>query len=179
MGLSGRRFVLYWLKLQDKNSRTVKGGGWTLHRPHISHSQSQETSRLHMCRKGSLEVEGQSCQGMFYPQAFAVESIMAEMCEQTWEEPEIYQTQTVDQANHNDWTKETGKNCSIEVIHTTTRVWLSNSGTHPLSLPMCLSTCTVLFPPNKHLLHYFPSLWKFFSSKPEARALVTDHWSSG
>ena len=48
-----------------------------------------------MCRKGSLEAEGQSCQGMFYPQAFAVESIVAEMYEHTWDEPEISQIQTV------------------------------------------------------------------------------------
>ena len=98
------------------------------------------------------------------PTDLAVESIVAEMCEQTWEKPEIYQIWTVNQANQNDWTKETRKNCSIEVIHTTTRVWLSDSGTRPLSLPMCLSTCIVLFPPDKHLLHYFPSLWKFFTT---------------
>ena len=30
------------------------------------------------------------------------------------------------------------------------RVQLSNSETLPLSLPMCLSTSTVLFPPNKY-----------------------------
>ena len=56
------------------------------------------------------------------PTDLAVESIVAEMCEQTWEDPEIYQIRTVNQANQNDWTKETRKNCSIEVIHTTTRV---------------------------------------------------------
>ena len=29
---------------KKKNTRAIKGGGWTLHRPHISGSQSQETS---------------------------------------------------------------------------------------------------------------------------------------
>lgn len=41
---------------------------------------------------------------------------------------------------------------------------------------MCLSTQTVFFFLSINtLLHCFPSLWKFFSAKLEARALVTDH----
>ena len=31
-------------KLQEENSRTIKGGGWALPRLHISHARSQETS---------------------------------------------------------------------------------------------------------------------------------------
>ena len=41
---SNQRFILYGLKPQDKNSKTIKGGGWALPKPHISYSQSQETS---------------------------------------------------------------------------------------------------------------------------------------
>ena len=52
---------LWTEKLQDENSKTIKGGGWALPRPHISHSQSQETSlttHVHVW-KGSLEVKGE------------------------------------------------------------------------------------------------------------------------
>ena len=56
------------------------------------------------------------------------------------------------------------------------RVWLSNSGTRPLSLPLCLSTCSVLSPPNKYFACFttFP-LWKFFSSnqRPGPLSLTT------
>ena len=38
----GNSFPIDQTKLQDKSSRTVKGGGWALLRPHLS--QSQETS---------------------------------------------------------------------------------------------------------------------------------------
>ena len=88
----------------------------------------------------------------------------------------IYRMWIVTQANQHGWTKETGKKCSTGVIHTTTRVWLSNSGTRPLSLPLCLSTCSVLSPPNKYFTCFttFP-LWKFFSSnqRPGPLSLTT------
>lgn len=38
--------------------RTVKREGWALARPHISHSQNQETSPTIHAQKGSLEVKG-------------------------------------------------------------------------------------------------------------------------
>ena len=47
--------------------------------------------------------------------------------------------QTQNQANRNDWPKETWKQCPIKVSQTTTRVLLS------LSLPVCLSAHTGLF----------------------------------
>ena len=47
-----------------------------------------------------------------YPQAFAVESILAKrgIRVHTLEDPEIYQTWTVNQAIQKDWPKGTGKN---------------------------------------------------------------------
>ena len=58
----------------------------------------------------------------------------------SWEEPEIHQIQTLNQANQNDWPKETRKKCPI----------LSDSSYHEgatlsLSPAMCLSTHTVSF----------------------------------
>ena len=47
------------------------------------------------------------------------------MCTHTWENLEIYQIQTLNQANQNDWSKETQKKCPIKVIQTATRAWLS------------------------------------------------------
>ena len=51
----------------------------------------------------------------------------------TSQDPEIYQTQILDQENENDWPKETQKKCPIKVTQTTTRVWLSliHPGVHP------------------------------------------------
>ena len=53
-----------------------------------------------------------------------------------------------------------------------------------LSLPLCLSTCTILFfPPNKYLIffffYYFLSSWEFFSIKLKGQGLVTDYWCGG
>ena len=56
----------------------------------------------------------------------------------TWENPEVYQIRTLKQANQNDWPKETWKKCPIKVLQTAMRARLS------LSLPVCLSTRTVL-----------------------------------
>ena len=44
---------------------------------------------------------------------------------------------------------------------------------------VCIYTYCTLFPPNKHLFHYFLSLWEFFSAKPKSQGYVTDHWYSG
>ena len=48
---------------------------------------------------------------------------------------------TLNQANQNDWPKETWKKCPRKVIQTTTRVRLSDSVS--LSLSMCLHICTL------------------------------------
>ena len=45
----------------------------------------------------------------------------------TWEDPEIYQIWTVNQANQNDWPKETQKKYYIKIIQTATMTRLSNT----------------------------------------------------
>ena len=45
----------------------------------------------------------------------------------TWEDPERYQTWAVNQANQNDWPKETRKKCPMRVIQTATRPGLGDS----------------------------------------------------
>ena len=50
-----------------------------------------------------------------------------EMCVHTREDPEISQIWAVNQANQNDWPRETWKKCPIKVIQAATRVPLSNS----------------------------------------------------
>ena len=49
------------------------------------------------------------------------------MCVHTWADPEIYQIRTLNQANQNDWPKETQKKCPIKVVQTATRAPLSDS----------------------------------------------------
>ena len=50
----------------------------------------------------------------------------SEMCEHTWEDPEIYQIWIVNQADLNDWPKEIQKKCLIKVIQTAKMVQLSD-----------------------------------------------------
>ena len=97
----------------------------------------------------------------------------------TWEDPEIYQIWTVNQANQNDWSKETWKKYPIRVIQTATRVRLSDS------LPIWVLLCDC-----PHVL-YFSLLNKCFTcsiafhlcgnsflQSQRIRAYITDHWSS-
>ena len=68
----------------------------------------------------------------------------------TWEDPEIYQIRTPNQAKQDDWSKESQEKCPIKVIQTTTRARLS------LSEPAYVSihTYCTLFPPNKHFTRF-------------------------
>ena len=72
----------------------------------------------------------------------------------TWEDPEIYQIWTVNQANQNYWSKEIWKKCPIKIIQTVTRVQLSNSE----STRVFIHTYCTLFPVNK----YFTGFTTFF-----------------
>ena len=85
----------------------------------------------------------------------------------TWENPEIYQIETVNQANQDDWPKETWKKCPIKVIQTAMRLQLGDSVPESTRV----SIHTVLF----FLLHFVRILF----CKAEGQGLVTDHWSSG
>ena len=46
-----------WIKAPGENNRTIKRGGGTLPRPHISHSRSQKTSLTKHAQKGSLKFQ--------------------------------------------------------------------------------------------------------------------------
>ena len=48
-----------WTEIPKENNRTISGGGWSLPRPQISYSQSQQTSPTRPAQKGSLEVQGE------------------------------------------------------------------------------------------------------------------------
>ena len=74
-----------------------------------------------------------------YPQASSLEFILAKSCVYMWEDAEIYQIQTQNQAKQDDWPKETWKKMPHKMIQTASKARLS------LSLPMCLSSRTVLF----------------------------------
>ena len=86
-----------------------------------------------------------------------------------WENPEIYQIRTLNQANQNDWPKETQKKCPHK----------SDSNYHEgatlsLSPPTCLPTHTVLFfPPNKHFTCFttFRLCGNSSSAKPKSQGL--------
>ena len=86
-----------------------------------------------------------------------------EMHAHTWKDPEIYQIWIVNQANQKNWPKDNQKKCPIKVIQIATRVRLRDSPSE--SACVSIHTYCTLFPLNKHLLHYFPSLWKLFSAK--------------
>ena len=90
-----------------------------------------------------------------------------EISAHTWEEPEIYQIQTQNQANLSDWPEETLRKYPIKMNQTTVRAELS------FWVNPCLSTHTVLFPLNKdYFFHYFPFFsWNSFLQSQTARAL--------
>ena len=44
-------------KMKMETSRTIKGEGWALPRPHIPHSQSPETFLITHAQRSSLEVK--------------------------------------------------------------------------------------------------------------------------
>ena len=70
----------------------------------------------------------------------------------TWENPEIYQIETVNQANQDDWPKETWKKCPIKVIQTATRLQLGDSvpestrvSIHTVLFFLLINTCFTTF----------------------------------
>ena len=81
----------------------------------------------------------------------------------TWEDSQINQILTQNQAEQDNWLNETQKNCPMKVIQTAMPVGLS------LSPSMCLSMGTLFFFLLKNtLFHYFLSLWEFFSATPKS-----------
>ena len=80
-GKSNWGFIPCGLKLQDKNNRTIKRGGWALFRPHISFLEVRRPPPPHRHRKSPRRAKGEElCQEIFYPDTFSVESILAKRC---------------------------------------------------------------------------------------------------
>ena len=101
------------------------------------------------------------------------------MCAHTWEDPEIYQTQTVNQANQNDWPKENRKKTPhISDLN------CHEDATQGLSLWVCLCVYPRI-PYSFLLIKHFTCFTTFhlrgssFLQSRRARALVSDHWPSG
>ena len=116
---------------------------------------------------------------MLYLHASLVESVLAQRCQCTHEDPAIYLMWTVNQANRNDWPKDTRKKCPIKIIQpdlqALLRAWPSESAWKPIH-----TYCT-LFPLNKYLTGFttFRLHGKSFLQSLRARALVTVRWSRG
>ena len=89
-----------WTEIPKENNRTISGGGWSLPRPQISHSQSQEISLTRPAQKGSLEVWGEWCQEILYPHVPLVGSILDKRC--LTKHGRRYQIWTLNQSNQND-----------------------------------------------------------------------------
>ena len=95
------------------------------------------------------------------------------ICVHTKEGVEIYQICTVNQANKNDWPKETWKKCPIKVIQTAMRVKLRDfpSESACVSIP-----CTILFPLKYtlcSLIFIFLEMIFYKAEKPGPLSLTT------
>ena len=116
---------------------------------------------------------------MLYPYASLVESILAQRCQCTHEDPEIHLMWTVNQANWSDWPKDTQKKCPIKIIQSDLQAqlgaWPSESAWEPIH-----KYCTI-FPLNKYLTGFttFCLHGKSFLQSLRARTLVTVRWSRG
>ena len=101
-----------WSFSIDPNSkiRATKGGGWTLHRPHISHSGSQDTFLKH-AQKRLLGVQRGIMSRAILPRCLLVGSILAKGCICTHGRVLRKLNMELNQANHNGCTKENWKKC--------------------------------------------------------------------
>ena len=68
----------------------------------------------------------------------------------TWEEPEIYYLRTVNQANRNDWPKETQKTRLIKVMQTAQ----GRDSLLSLSASVSIHMYCTLFPSGKHFTYF-------------------------
>ena len=76
---AGGRFGHSLLTTISKIRRATKAGGWTLHRPHISHSGSQDTFLKH-AQKRILRVQRGIMSRDILPRCLLVGSILAKGC---------------------------------------------------------------------------------------------------
>ena len=122
-------------------------------------SQSQETLPGRICTKEAPL--------LFYPDAFSVEFILAKMRAHTGRSWDIQNMDCEPRQVKMSSQRKSGRNAPHK--------WFKlppgrNSGPLSLSLPMCLSICTVLFLLiNTVLASPLLSLWKFFSAAPKGQ----------
>ena len=98
-----------WMKLQEENSRTIKGEGLALPRSITFILEVRRSPWPQMHRKAPWGPKGSYVKGCS-TRCLSVKSILVKRCMHTWEDPEIYQIWTVNQANQNDWSKENERN---------------------------------------------------------------------
>ena len=92
----------------------------------------------------------------------------------TWEDPEIYQIETENQANQDDWPKETWKKCPIKVIQTATTGKIQGLWVCPYVYPHVLYSFFLLI--NillASLLSIFVEILLWKAEGPELSSLTT------
>ena len=177
MGPSGEsnwRLIPYGLKLQNEKSSIIEGGGWALPRPHISYSPSQETSpTTHTWKRLLGDQRGFMSRDIPYSDAFSLKSILTKSCVCTrW--------RILRYTKHGLWTRQIKMMGQRKSGGSAPHKWFklprrSNSGTIPLSPPMCFSTCTVLLLGINICFTTFHICGKSFLQNWRTRVLVTDH----
>ena len=110
---------------------------------------------------------------MFYPDAFSVGSIFAKRCVRT-------EGRILRYTKHGLWTRQIKMMGQRKSGGSAPHKWFklprrSNSGTIPLSPPMCFSTCTVLLLGINICFTTFHICGKSFLQNWRTRVLVTDH----
>ena len=109
---------------QEENSRTIKGRGWVI----FLTLKVKRPPQPHMYRQAPWRPKESCVKGCSLPICpFSKICLGEEMCVHTWENLEIYQIWTVNQANQHDWPKGTQKKCPIKVIETATMARLRDS----------------------------------------------------
>ena len=101
-----------------------------------------------------------------------------EMHTHTWEDPEVHQIWTVNQASQNDWPKETWRKYHIKITQTVARAQLRDPPSE--SAHVSIHKYCTIFPPKKHFTWFttFCLCGHSFLQTRRARALVTDHWQA-
>ena len=135
---------------------------------------SQETSLTTHLPKSSLQVKRELCQGMFYTGTLLGKSVLSKWYVPTHGKILRYakygKPKCLTKGKPEEMPHKNNSNCH--------EGWLSNSGTLPLSLPVCVSTCRVLFFLLKNyslasLLSFFVEILFFKAEGPEPLSLTT------
>ena len=132
-------------------------------------------------QKGSSYPKEEQCQGMLYPYTFAVESILAKRWLCTHGRILRY-------IKYGLWTRQirmTSKGNLEEIshkndsnYHESTTQQLSDFPSESACMPVYMY-CNIFPLNNLTCFHCFPSLWKFFSSKPKGQGPCHWPWARG